>query len=406
MDVRMTEEASASPLNRAAEAEIRKCVHCGMCLAHCPTHILWGNELDSPRGRIYQVKSVLEGEKPRASLQLHLDRCLTCRACESACPSDVKYGVIAEAGRKIAADAELPPRPLRERFLRTALANLAGRPKLMALLVAMARPFLFLSPVHARMLAKGKEGAPIEAPKGRKFALFPGCVQRSAGAGTNKALTRLFAAAGIELETVESRCCGALDLHLGRHEQAHKTMKQNVDMVRARLESGELEGVVMAASGCVVMLKEYASHFRGEGDAEEGAKLFGERSFDPAQVIDKEWEALEGKLEGPEERVAFHAPCTLQHGQGLKGIVEGILDRAGYSQVETDQKEICCGAAGSYFVIYPGPSGELRERKLRSLLERGPERVLSSNIGCILHLRAGTSVPVSHWAEALAERLK
>ena len=379
-----------------------------MCLAHCPTHILWGNELDSPRGRIYQIKAAFEGQPPSKSLRLHLDRCLTCRACESACPSDVGYATIVEAGRRMADKVDAPRRTI-ERIKRAFVAHVVVRPRLFGLLLALARPLMFLSPAHERMFAqsarKPRKTASPAGGKGRKFALFPGCVQRSAAPETNSALADLLAAAGIAAETVDSPCCGALDLHLGRHKQALRAMRENVMKVYDRLESGELEGVVMAASGCGLMLKEYGRQFVGDG-FESKAKRFAASVRDPAEVLRDEWLVLQPKLERPDERVAFHGPCTLRHGQRMSAGVEDLLARAGYEQIACESREICCGAAGSYFLQYPKTAAELRRRKLETLLAGGPERILSANVGCILHLRAGTSVPVKHWLEAMAERLR
>lgn len=408
MDIRLAEGEAGDPLAQAAAREIRKCVRCGMCLATCPTHRLWGSEPDSPRGRIHLVRSALERGTPGKAMGLHLDRCLTCRACETTCPSGVKYGVVARAGRHM--DGRAPGRrPLLEALRRGLLASLVVRPRLFGALVALSRPLMRLSPPHARMFQsrpRRDAAAPAAVGGGRKLALLPGCVQSVAGAPTNEALREVLAAAGIDAEIVDSPCCGAVDEHLGRHRRARRVMRDNILKVHARLESGELEGVTMAASGCVSVLKEYGDLFPGDGEMSAKAALFAARVKDPSEVVAAEWKALEGKMRGAAGRVAFHSPCTLQHGMRLPGAVEGLLRRCGFEVDEPDDREICCGAAGSYFLLYPKTAGDLRERKLRSLLSGGPERILSANIGCIMHLRAGTTTPVSHWVEALAERLR
>lgn len=409
MDIRLADSEAGDPFAEAAAREIRKCVHCGMCLATCPTHRLWGREPDSPRGRIYLVKSALERGTPGREMGLHLDRCLTCRACETACPSSVKYEAVARAGRRMDGRAG-GRRPLLETAKRAALASLVVRPRLFGALVTLGRPFMRVSPAHARMF-RSRPGYAARARRepakgGRRFALFPGCVQQVAGAPTNEALVKAFAAAGIETEVVDSPCCGAVDEHLGRHRRARRVLRDNIMKVHARLESGELEGVTMAASGCVSVLKEYGSILEGDGELSGKAALLAERAKDPSEVLEAGGEELSKRVTGEGGRVAFHCPCTLQHGMRRPGAVEGLLRKCGFEVDEPEDKEICCGAAGSYFLLYPKPANELRARKLRALQSSGAGRILSSNIGCIMHLRAGTTTPVSHWLEALAERLE
>ncbi len=410
MDIRLAEGFAGKAGAEAAAQEIRKCVHCGMCLASCPTHQLWGNELDSPRGRIYLVKSALETGAPNETLRLHLDRCLTCRACETACPSNVGYAAIANQGREIASGLDRP-RGLAERIKRFILVEIVSRPRVFRLLLSAVRPFLPLSPAHARMFGPSARSAKLERPpsagKRKKFALFPGCVQQVAGMSTNQSLINVFAAAGIDVEVIDSPCCGALHHHIGLHGRAKRVMQSNMDKVCKRLESGDFAGIVMAASGCGLMLKEYASCFRGD-EREKEAELFSRHVKDPVEVVDAEWKSLEGRLrrKEPGSRVVFHSPCTLQHGQCLGGLVERMLIRAGFDLQEAEDGETCCGAAGSYFLLYPKTAERLRRHKTGALLAKAPETVLSSNIGCIMHIRQGTDIPASHWLDALADRIQ
>ncbi len=391
------------PEAQAAARRIQACVHCGFCTATCPSYQVLGNELDSPRGRIYLIKEVLEGVPATRETQQHLDRCLTCRACESTCPSGVQYGALVDTGRAMV-DAQVP-RPWRERWLRAALgAGLTSRAFTPALRLGQwVRPLL-LRALKDKVPPRRAPGAVPTTPRPRKVLLLAGCVQPAMSPGINAATRRVLDRLGIAVEEVEG-CCGALRSHLGQHEAAEHDMRRLARRVADRLGSAEV--LLSNASGCGVMVKDYAQALPGHPDAKRtaaAARDLGEWLFDPENGFVERLRALLG--EAPRaQRIAYHPPCTLQHGQRLRGGVEAGLRALGFEVSLPADSHLCCGSAGTYSVLQADTANALRERKLAALQALQPTVVASGNIGCLTHLQAGTRLPVRHWVEVLDDAL-
>jgi glycolate oxidase iron-sulfur subunit len=390
---------------REAEAILRKCVHCGFCTATCPTYQVLGDELDGPRGRIYLVKQVLEGVQPTAKTRLHLDRCLTCRSCETTCPSGVQYGRLLDIGRGIV--ERKTARAVGDRALRGLLAFVLPRHALFGFLLGLGRAFRPLLPVplrekvHARGAATGAWPAPRHA---RRLLALGGCVQPALAPEINAAAARVLDRIGISLIEVEGAgCCGALRFHLNDQDGGKADMRALVAAWAPQLGEGGAEGIAITASGCGTMIAEYGHLLEGDG----GASRVAAAARDIAQVIEGEAEAIGRQLPAGRKRgrVAFHSPCTLQHGLRIKGVVEQLLERAGYELAPVRDAHLCCGSAGTYSVLQPEMSGELRSRKLAALAEGEPARIATANIGCLTHLQAGTSTPVRHWIQLLDEAM-
>lgn len=395
MRTQLADSLLATDSGRRAEEIIRRCVHCGFCNATCPTYNLLGDELDGPRGRIYLVKEMLEAGAPNPVARTHLDRCLTCLACETTCPSGVRYGELAEIGREFLGE------PGGQRW-RTRLAlAVVPRPKLLAPLVRLARLLRWLLPPRLRRMlrpsrAASARAAPARRPPPRRadVLLWQGCAQRAITPEVNAHLVELLAARGVAAATSDAEaCCGGLALHYGSAEAARALMRRNV----AALAGIDASAVISTASGCGVTLKQYG---RLAGTA--AAQAFAAKVRDVS-------EALAGhtfgkrRLGGRElNRIAWHPPCTLQHGQRLGGEVEAILERAGYQLVPVAEAHLCCGSAGAYSLQQPRLAGELRQRKAANLLRHRPDAVATANIGCQLHLAAALNVPVAHWIELLS----
>jgi len=408
-----------------AEAILRKCVHCGFCTATCPTYQLLGDELDGPRGRIYLMKQVLEGHAPTRSTQLHLDRCLTCRNCETTCPSGVQYGNLVEIGRRIVDDRV--PRPAGERMLRWALKEGLTSPLFAPALKLgqRVRPWLpeaLRAKVPRPARASAHHWPAREHP--RKVLLLMGCVQPAMLPNINSATARVLDAAGIQtLVASEAGCCGAIRLHLGDHEGALEHMRRNIDAWWPLVSSGSVEAVVMNASGCGVTVKEYGHSLRHDPAYAEKARRVADLTRDLSELLPDIVAALKGRLAFPgpaaesggraptrpprwTTRIAFHPPCTLQHGQQLRGGVETHLRELGFDvQVSLNESHLCCGSAGTYSVLQPELAVPLRDRKLGHLAALEPEVIASANIGCIQHLQGGTTTPVRHWVEVLDDAI-
>jgi glycolate oxidase iron-sulfur subunit len=393
-----------------AEAILRKCVHCGFCTATCPTYQLLGDELDGPRGRIYLIKQVLEGHAPTRATQLHLDRCLTCRNCETTCPSGVQYGNLVEIGRRIV--DERVPRPPAERAVRFTLKEgLTSSLFAPAMKAGQALRSLLPSPLKDKVPA----AAPAKAHRWptrqhpRKVLLLTGCVQPAMLPNINSATARLLDAAGIQTLVADAAgCCGAIRLHLGDHEGALDHMRRNIDAWWPMIASGAVEAIVMNASGCGVTVKEYGHSLARDPDYAVKAGRIADLTRDISEllpdIVAKLKPAIEAKDGKP--RLAFHAPCTLQHGQRLRGGVESGLIELGFDvRVATNEAHLCCGSAGTYSVLQPTLARALRDRKLAALDELASETIVSANIGCIQHLQSGTATPVRHWVEVVDDAL-
>ena len=415
MQTQLSPEYRARADGLEAEAILRKCVHCGFCTATCPTYQLLGDELDGPRGRIYLIKQVLEGQAPTRATQMHLDRCLTCRNCETTCPSGVQYGHLVDIGRKIV--DEKVPRPLGEKALRWALKE--GLPSALfapAMKAGQMVRGLLPESLQAKVPAPRNPGAWPTAAHARKVLMLAGCVQPAMMPGINTATARVLDAAGIEtLVAPKAGCCGAVKFHLNDQDGGKAEMRANIDAWWPLVEAGGVECIVMNASGCGVTVKEYGHIL--QSDAQYAAKAARIRALtrDLSELLPDLLPELAQRLAGrvqppPDTLFAYHPPCTLQHGQKLRGGVETHLGRLGFKlRVARSESHLCCGSAGTYSVLNPGLSHQLRDRKLGALGEafgeQPPDAILSANIGCITHLQSGTATPVRHWIEVLDEAL-
>jgi len=387
---------------READSILRKCTHCGFCTATCPTYRLLGDELDGPRGRIYQVKQILEGATPTASIQKHLDRCLTCRACETTCPSGVQYGRLADLGRQIV--EEHVPRSRRERVVRATLRALLPNRRLFTPLLALGRAFRPLLPAslreHVPVRRAGPPSPPVPAHPQRRVLMLEGCVQPALEPAINTHTARVLAELGIAVErTHAAGCCGAIDQHLGHPDKARERIRRNVDAWITGLDSGA-DAVVVNATGCGAQVREYAHALAADPRYADAARRVTEAAVDPVELLEPYRERLRPAPDAP-RRIAFHAPCTLQHGMGLGGRVERLLTGIGFELTPVADAHICCGSAGTYSVLQPELSHQLRADKLSSLQAGGPELIATANIGCLTHLQAGTERPVRHWLELI-----
>jgi len=413
MQTHLAPEFKDTPEGAEAEAILRKCVHCGFCTATCPTYQILGDELDSPRGRIYLIKQVLEGEPVTRTTQIHLDRCLTCRNCETTCPSGVQYGNLVEIGRHIV-DARVE-RPAAERAARWTLKEGLTSPAFgPALKLGQAfRTFLpkvLKNKVPARPDARAHRWPTRRHD--RKMALLMGCVQPAMMPNVNSATARVLDAAGIQtLVADEAGCCGAIRLHLDDLEGARAQMRRNIDawwpLVEGRTEHGPIEAIVMNASGCGVTVKEYPHTLAGDPAYAEKAGRIAALTVDVSELLPGLVERLKDRVRprGP-TRLAYHPPCSLQHGQQLRGQVETGLAALGFEvELARSESHLCCGSAGTYSVLQPELAYALRDRKLARLGELEPAVIVSANVGCIQHLQTGTPTPVRHWIEVLDEAI-
>jgi glycolate oxidase iron-sulfur subunit len=386
-----------------AESILRKCVHCGFCTATCPTYQLLGDELDGPRGRIYLIKQVLEGEQPTRKTQMHLDRCLTCRNCESTCPSGVQYGHLVDIGRKLV--DEKVARPAGESALRWALKEGLPSP-LFAPAMAMGQMVRPLLPQALKNKVPEKRPAGVRPTRehARKVLMLEGCVQPSMSPNINSATVRVLDTAGIQtISAPKAGCCGAVKFHLNDQDGGTMQMRANVDAWWPYVESGEIEAIIMNASGCGVTVKEYGHILQHDAAYASKAEKISALTKDISELLPALVTALKPKLKtASAEQLAYHPPCTLQHGQQLKGGVEKHLSALGFNiKTASCEAHLCCGSAGTYSVLQPELSYQLRDRKLGNLQEMKPAAILSANIGCITHLQSGTDVPVRHWVEIL-----
>ena len=413
MQTNLSPEFKGTRDGEAAEAILRKCVHCGFCTATCPTYQLLGDELDGPRGRIYLMKQVLEGGEVTRSTQLHLDRCLTCRNCETTCPSGVDYGHLVDIGRKIV--EERVQRPAGEKAVRWLLKEGLTSP-LFAPAMKMGqlvRPLLPAALKHkVPAPAAPRAGVWPQRQHARKVLMLAGCVQPAMMPNVNSATARVLDAAGIQtLVAAKAGCCGALRTHLNDHEGGLDDMRRNIDAWWPYVESGEVEAIVMNASGCGVAVKEYGHALAHDPDYAAKAARIGALTRDLSELLPDMVPALKSQVRhvggaGHARRLAFHPPCTLQHGQQLRGGVETHLRALGFEvSLAGSESHLCCGSAGTYSVLQPTLAYQLRDRKLTSLAAVDAPLIVSANIGCIQHLQSGTSTPVRHWVEVLDEAL-
>jgi glycolate oxidase iron-sulfur subunit len=395
-----------TPDGDEASAILRNCVHCGFCTATCPTYQILGDELDGPRGRIYLIKQMVEGAAVTRSTQVHLDRCLTCRNCESTCPSGVQYGRLVEIGRKIT--EEKVKRPLGQRMLRRLLASFVPNSTLFTPTMRLAQHFRPLLPKKLRDKVPARQH-PLEWPTAkhpRKMLMLAGCVQPSMMPNVNVATARVLDALGVEtLIAPEAGCCGAIRLHLGYNDEALDDLRANIDAWWPSIEQGA-EAIVMNASGCGATVKEYAHLLRNDPAYAEKARRVTELTRDISEILTEFEEALVAVTRRRAiHTVAFHPPCTLQHGQQVRGKVEHLLAALGVEVRLPADNHLCCGSAGTYSLTQPKLSYALRDQKLERLQAQEPQVIVSANVGCIAHLQSGTSTPVAHWIELVEHML-
>lgn len=417
MQTQLAAEFQGTPEGQAAVDILSRCVHCGFCTATCPTYQLLGDELDGPRGRIYLIKQVLEGSPATTSTQLHLDRCLTCRNCESTCPSGVPYGQLLEIGRGIV-EAKVP-RPRGEQAVRWLLKEGLTSPAFgPAMKLGQA-----LRPLLPAVL---KDKVPAPAPAGahdwptrshpRKMALLLGCVQPAMAPNINSATARVLDAAGIQTLVADSAgCCGAIRSHLGDHAGGLDDMRRNIDawwpLVDGLTEAGRIEALVMNASGCGVTVKDYGRALAHDPAYADKAARVSALCRDLSELLPELLPLLKPRLKkasggATRAKLAYHPPCTLQHGQQLRGGVEAGLRELGFDlQLAPCDSHLCCGSAGTYSVLQPALSKQLRDQKLHALAPVHADTIVSANIGCIQHLQSGTATPVRHWVEVLDQAL-
>ncbi len=402
MKVQLTKDLQTDPDGVVAADIVRSCVHCGFCTATCPTYQVLGDELDSPRGRIYLIKEVLEGVQPSERTQLHLDRCLTCRACETTCPSGVQYGRLIDIGRRIV--EKKVDRPWGSRLKRAALKRaLTGR--LFGPALAFGRWVRPLLPHTLRRKVPVRQSAapwPGRRAHARKMLLPPGCVQPSLAPEIDAATAHVLNALQIEAVTPTPACCGALRHHLG--DDALDEIRRTIDSWWPHIESG-VEAIVMNASGCAAMVKEYAYLLRHDTRYAPKAARIVELTRDLAELLPEHVDQLAQQVGRREERVVFHPPCTLQHAQKVRGSVEEILESLGAVVLPFADSHLCCGSAGTYSILQPAVAEQLRDRKLAALQVPRPDVILSANVGCIVHLAGASEIPVRHWIEWIAARL-
>jgi glycolate oxidase iron-sulfur subunit len=390
-----------------AEAILRACVHCGFCTATCPTYQLLGDELDGPRGRIYLIKQVLEGAEPTRKTQLHLDRCLTCRNCESTCPSGVKYGRLVDIGRRVV--DERVPRPAADRIKRTMLKEFLPRTSLFkpAFRTGAALRPLLSKELQDKLQRPRQAGHWPTRSHARKMLVLDGCVQPAMAPNINAATARVLDAFGVQLVLApKAGCCGAVRYHLNDQAAGLDDMRRNIDAWWPYVEQEQVEAIVMTASGCGVTVKEYGHLLAHDPAYAAKAGRISMLTRDLSEILPEFEEQLAARLRGKiGERIAFHPPCTLQHGQQIRGKVEGVLRAAGVDVVLCADSHLCCGSAGTYSVLHPQIAHELRDRKLANLEATGAQQIVSANIGCMTHLQSGTATPVTHWIELVDRAL-
>ncbi|MBE7422711.1 MAG: glycolate oxidase subunit GlcF [Zoogloeaceae bacterium] len=405
MQTQLADFIRGTPDGNTADAILRKCVHCGFCTATCPTYQLLGDELDGPRGRIYLIKQLIEGAEVTEKTQRHLDRCLTCRSCETTCPSGVEYHRLVDIGRAVV--AARVARPAGQRLLRFALREGLTRGGLFGPAYRLGQFFRPLLPasLKAKVLPAKKSVAATRRNHPRRMLMLAGCVQPAMSPNINAATARVLDRLGISvIEAAGAGCCGAVRLHLDDHAGARADARRNIDAWWPHIERGA-QAVIVTASGCGAHVREYAHLLEDDPDYAKKAARVTLLARDIAEVLAEERAGLAALLEksvpATRRKIAFHSPCSLQHGLKVRGVVEELLQAAGFELAPVADAHLCCGSAGTYSILQPGLALRLRANKLNCLQAGAPAAIASANIGCIAHLQAGTSTPVSHWIELL-----
>ena len=389
----------ATDQGKTADSILRSCVHCGFCLSACPTYGLLGDELDSPRGRIYLIKSVLEGNPVSSDSLSHLDRCLTCRSCETTCPSGVKYGQLLDIGREVM--EQKAPRPWWQRLMRYTIRKSLTTPWFFNFGIRLA-PFLR----HSKAIKFTVEELALQQRlQDRQDAvkssvlLLSGCVQPALAPNINQATIKVLNRLQLNvIETPQSECCGAVSHHLSGGDDTHQQVKDNIDAWLGYLDNG-VQAIISNASGCGVMVKDYPNLFDKKTTYYDKAIRVSQATKDIAEfLLEKDLSSL---AHYQNKAITFHAPCTLQHGQKQPVVVQTILQKLGYQVNPVHDSHLCCGSAGTYSIFQPKLSKKLRHNKLENLLEHKTELIVTANIGCLMHLQGGTKTPVKHWIELL-----
>lgn len=399
MQTSITENFLATVSGREAEKILRSCVHCGFCTATCPTYQLLGDELDGPRGRIYLIKQLLEGEPVTRVTQQHLDRCLSCRSCETTCPSGVQYGKLLDIGRELVEQQVV--RPKLERLQRFLLRKLLPYAKHFSILLRLGQ---WLKPILPAGLKYKVPVRQISTPRPpvrhqRRMLILEGCAQSVITPNTNEATSRVLDRLGISLiSPPDQGCCGAVSQHLSSVQEAKGFMQRNIDAWWPYIEEGA-EAIIVTASGCGVQVKDYGYLLCGDVDYADKAKKVSQLTRDLSEVI--ALENLESLQITNKKRIAFHSPCSLQHGQQLNGQVEDILKRLGFTLTDVVDSHLCCGSAGTYSILEPEISTQLLSNKLDALTGDQPDIIVTANIGCQLHLGTQSTRAVHHWIELL-----
>jgi glycolate oxidase iron-sulfur subunit len=397
MQTNFSADFLATSSGSRANEILRSCVHCGFCNATCPTYQITGDELDGPRGRIYLIKELLETQTNVARATRHLDRCLTCRACESVCPSGVAYGELAEIARVHIG----PKRRGLSGWIRILLRWMIPNPVRLRTLSRLGSAFRWVLPRRLAKQVPAQVGAPIQATDtthARKVLLLNGCAQQVATADTNIHLISLLGKHDIGVVSVaDEQCCGSLDLHLGAEDSALSTVRANVDALSRHLD--DVEAIVSSASGCGVTIKDYGRLLSSDAEYAERAQRIAAKTVDVSEYLATA--ELHFAKHDDVQKVAWHPPCTLQHGQSITGLVEVLLEKAGYELTRVVDAHLCCGSAGTYSVLQPELAEELKQQKLGALLDGAPDVVATANVGCQTHLSYGCKVPVKHWIELL-----
>jgi glycolate oxidase iron-sulfur subunit len=411
VETRLAEFIRDTPAGREAEEILRRCVHCGFCNATCPTYQLLGDELDGPRGRIYLIKQVLEGATPTDKTRQHLDRCLHCRACETTCPSGVQYARLLDIGREVV-EQQAPRRPAAataRKLLQTGLT----RSGIFSATLGMGRMLkpLLPTPLRSRIPVKFPAGDAPSETRPRKFIALTGCVQPALYPNIHAAAQRVLDRLGIQLITAsQARCCGAVRFHLDDIAGAKAEARRNIEAWWPLLEAGA-EGLVMTASGCGMHVRDYAHLLQDDPYALRAARV-ALLTRDVSELVTAESARLIPllaacpSLPASRKKLSFQSPCSLQHGQQVRGVIEPLLIAAGYELEFVKDSYLCCGSAGVYSLLQPKISSRLRENRLASLQHDRVAAIASANVGCMAHLQSGTSTPVRHWIELIDERLK
>lgn len=404
MYVKLHSDVANHPAAQEAAALTSACVHCGFCLATCPTYLDNRDERDSPRGRIYLIKSLLETGSGQDAVETHLDRCLTCRSCETTCPSGVAYVRIADAGRRLIAAGD--SRPAKMRLQRWLLRQIVPRPALFGLLLRLGQSLRGTLPASLRQhVPQRQQRLPLQRRRlPRRMVLLQGCVQRAATPRTNDAARCVFERLGIELVSATGEsCCGAVNHHLGAHSAALANMRRTVDAIWPHIERGA-EAVISSATGCGVQLLDYGRLLAADTEYAQKAARITALTLDLADALQNEsFESL--SLNPATVPIAVHIPCSQQHGMRRPHTVRQLMDTLGYQIVKTQDDHLCCGSAGTYSLLQSTTSNRLRRRKLTALKMSAPQKIVTANVGCQLHLQAAAGIPVVHWIECIADDL-